>query len=509
MSSSEVRGRAAIVGSALWAAWGDALGFITELTDASGVRARLGAEHVETTVPWRRRVGGRFGPTVDLPAGTYSDDTQLRLAVARAIRSDGDFDVEAFAKVELTVWPSYALGGGRASRAAASNLARRAVSWSSNFFDERGVRYLESGGNGAAMRIQPHVWAAPEHAPEAFLAPVILDAVVTHGHPRGILGAAFHALCLSSALRTGDVPGPQAWEAMLSALRELPRLIESQESLELWVPVWTERGRADLKSRFDDVISECEAHLRMFETAGRLAPEHAYEQLIQDLELRSPAARGSGTRTAFMSAFAAWLFRDRPADAIRVSANALGTDTDTLATLAGAILGAVCGAEPPGPIADRPYIIEDAERLWRIRNRESVGNHPYPDLLQWKPPRAQLDAAGSTDRGLAIAGLGPAEPVSSEYALRGNEDGIWQWVELWFGQSLLVKRRRDLAPLADFAIVPPMNREAASLQPVQTTLLDERVDGLQGRGAPEAVASVVPGRLSGLARKFAHVWRLG
>src|SRR4051812_5768683 len=94
----------AVVSSALWAAAGDALGWMTELARGeSGVVHRTGFPTVSAPVDWQRMIGGRAGPRVDLPAGTYSDDTQLRLAVCRAIRGDGEFDVEAFAKVEVTV----------------------------------------------------------------------------------------------------------------------------------------------------------------------------------------------------------------------------------------------------------------------------------------------------------------------------------------------------------------------------------------------------------------------
>src|SRR5438270_9294002 len=73
--------------SAIWAAWGDALGFPTELLpDLEYLHRRIGANRIETTVSWRRRIGGRMGVEVELPAGMYSDDTQLRLAVCRSIR---------------------------------------------------------------------------------------------------------------------------------------------------------------------------------------------------------------------------------------------------------------------------------------------------------------------------------------------------------------------------------------------------------------------------------------
>lgn len=86
--------------SALWAAYGDALGWISELTDATGLRRRTVGTPLCRPIGWTRRIGGRSGITTVLPQGCYSDDSQLRLATSRAIRPDG-FDVEAFAKVEL------------------------------------------------------------------------------------------------------------------------------------------------------------------------------------------------------------------------------------------------------------------------------------------------------------------------------------------------------------------------------------------------------------------------
>src|SRR5258707_2904687 len=78
---SDDRRKAAVVSSALWAAAGDALGWITELGREQTVAYRTGTgnSRVKEPVEWRRRIGGRVGPTVPLPAGTYSDDTQLRV----------------------------------------------------------------------------------------------------------------------------------------------------------------------------------------------------------------------------------------------------------------------------------------------------------------------------------------------------------------------------------------------------------------------------------------------
>ena len=108
-SSNPVGRETRVSRSALWAAYGDALGWISELTDAAGLTRRTQGAPLDKPIAWKRRIGGRSGVTVALPRGCYSDDTQLRLATGRAIRSDG-FDVEAFAKVELPLWLSYGLG---------------------------------------------------------------------------------------------------------------------------------------------------------------------------------------------------------------------------------------------------------------------------------------------------------------------------------------------------------------------------------------------------------------
>ncbi len=163
--------------SMLWAAYGDALGFISELVDKRGLLRRTKGAPLDRLMAWTRRVGGRGGVDVELPAGCWSDDTQLRMAVSRAIGPHG-FDVESFARIELPVWPAYALGGGRASKAAAANLAKSDSPWYANAFDG----WASAGGNGAAMRIQPHVWASADLDGD-HLRDVIFDCICTHGHP--------------------------------------------------------------------------------------------------------------------------------------------------------------------------------------------------------------------------------------------------------------------------------------------------------------------------------------
>ncbi|AUZ18144.1 ADP-ribosylglycohydrolase family protein [Achromobacter xylosoxidans] len=435
------------ISSALWAAYGDALGFPTELADVARIEERVGARKVSKLVPWTRQVGGRFGSLVELPEGAYSDDTQLRLCVSRAIRADGYFDVEAFSKVELPVWLSYALGAGRGSKAAATALGQRTVAWFSNFFNNRDSDYLQGGGNGAAMRIQPHVWAARDLFDErAILVNVVRNAICTHGHPRGIAGAAIHAYCLIGLMRGNAVHDPEDWESLGDAAAWCGDFVEGDPDLSsFWLPTWEIRTGQDFRAAMTQVREEwirdiVQAKRHLTENRGK-----SYLKVVSELDGLASDQRGSGLKSSLFSLVLAWLYKDAsPADAILAAANVPFSDTDTISSMAGALLGALNpDYELPANVQDFEYVKSEASRLYSISAGENVKNFSYPDLLAWSPPRTQLDAVGYVDGKTALAGLGAlveiGEPIPS-----GKEDVVWQWYKTEFGQSIVCKRRKNL-----------------------------------------------------------------
>lgn len=457
-SAPEGASDARVVRSALWAAWGDALGFPTELArDQSDLDRRFGATEVEVPPRWRRRIGGRNGPTVDLPAGTYSDDTQLRLAVSRCLRGNGRFDAEVFARVELPVFLSYQLGAGRGTKAAARALAKRTASWSSNFFSEGDTHYVRGGGNGAAMRVQPHVWAAHEHRAASYLPGLLRDAIVTHGHPRGVLGSAWHALALGAALRDGRLPGPDRWPEIVQSLDRVLKRIDADETLrEQWAPRWTEVSGRSFVAAAEETIEECVAFT---ERAVAFAEQHSesiagrYGQLAREIGGLDSRSRGSGTTCAALSLWLAWTAQENPAGGLQIAANLLGSDTDTIASLTGALLGASVEGDPPGELQDRELHVREAQRLNRLRNGEEVEDFPHPDPLHWQAPSTLADAVGTVEgNGVAIAGLGRCSDQSGLHRPTGKESSAWQWVKTDYGQNVLVKRRLELKPLPASAL---------------------------------------------------------
>ena len=77
---------------------------------------------------------------------------------------------------------------------------------------------------------------------------------------------------------------------------------------------------------------------------------------------------------------------------MRIAANELGTDTDTIATMAGAILGAATEADPPVEVLDADLFRSEADRLAEIAGGGKPPNHAYPDLLHWSAPMIRADA---------------------------------------------------------------------------------------------------------------------
>lgn len=475
--------RQRVISSARWAAYGDALGFITELTSPQEIERRIGSARALTTVEWSRKLG-RFSPEMTLRPGTYSDDTQLRLATARAIRGDGSFDVDAFAKIELPVFLAYALRAGKSTRSAAKNLARVNTTWHSNFFGN-GASYFNAGGNGAAMRVQPHVWASSDRThPTAYLPSVLRNAIVTHGHPRGILGACFHAVCLAYSFTAGSVLRPNDWSDVVAVLEEVPRMLMDDEELGIvWLPSW-EQSTGELRSTFRQYIHEFWAEL------SRILPvlekesfaESDYLQILEELEGFAARSRGSGTKTAIAATALAWMFKNEPQRAIEIGANALGSDTDTICTMAGAILGVHTDSAVPGTVLDRHYIDYEAARLAALSGGRDVPSFSYPDPLSWQAPSTQLDLVRLRGNQLYLAGLGPMRLSEPDVSARQDNNVFVSCFEvslneIGYAQTVYCRVRNTPKEVRVFDL--PATREPANAKSREKAIGPE-----DGVGAP-------------------------
>ncbi|HIF9165727.1 TPA: ADP-ribosylglycohydrolase family protein [Photobacterium damselae] len=431
--------------SAIWAAYGDALGFMTELAkDTSGIKHRTGQEIVTGLLPWRRMLGGIYGTSVELCSGCYSDDTQLRLSTSRSINKYGFFDVEAFAKFELTVWQSYALGAGRGTKAAAQSLTQKNRNWFNNFYSLKNSEYINGGGNGAAMRIQPHVWAAQTLSnAESFLIDVVKNSITTHGHPRGIAGAVFHAAALASLLNGNPVTFDVLKQIAVSC-QDIPKLILSDDYLSsMWLPEWEERSSIDIHTAFKSVSNELLADLSIVEPWVN-SEGLAYSNLITSLQLDNPELRGSGTKTALIASLLTLKLSDIHIQNIMLEVvNHLDTDTDTIATMFGALAGIISNDLPPEEVQDQSYIQTDAERLYWLSQGKEVEGFVYPNLTQWTPERSAISNVRLESNILKLNGFGAVTPKRNPF--NGKQKNFsYQWVDVTSqGFQVLLKIKRQ------------------------------------------------------------------
>ncbi|MCU6664502.1 ADP-ribosylglycohydrolase family protein [Silvania hatchlandensis] len=440
-----------VINSALWAAAGDAIGWISELTDESGLKRRINDTYLLKPVSWNRKIGGYSGVTVSLPAGTYSDDTQLRLAVSRSIRSNGEFDTESFAKIELPVWLSYALGAGKATKLAATNLMRKDTNWFSNFYKVNGIDYTNSGGNGTAMRIQPHVWSCKNLSERKYVASVIKDSLVTHGHVLAMCGALLHADTLQYALINGKPAGPTEINSFIDNFTSIPEVIhEIYELNNFWLPNWEIISGKKLHEEIERVRIESKAYLSKSLNAAKEYSDlsEKYKSAIDALECNKESRKGTATNTAIASALLCHFYKNStPYEAIISCVNLLGTDTDSIGSMAGAILG--CYSDlPEWAIQDNKYIISEASRLNDIAEGIPTKNFDYPNINKWQSPQTQSDTLVKNKDGIYhIIGLGKV--ALSNSAGSKNKNYEWQWMQLEYGQTILVKSKIGDIKLAD------------------------------------------------------------
>jgi hypothetical protein len=111
-----------------------------------------------------------------------------------------------------------------------------------------------------------------------------------------------------------------------------------------------------------------------------------------------------------------------------------------------------------------------------------VGDFPHPDTLGWEPPPTLSDAVGTVEGSLAVFGLGPCRARGEPVAGDRQKNLAWQWLDTEFGQSLLIKRRTEIAALPPTAlprrrrVVPPDSEGAQISVAAADAGLPDRVD---------------------------------
>ena len=320
---------------------GDALGMPTQSMSDQDINTTYGristlrdAVHEQPIAP-------------DMPAGSVTDDTDQALIVADLlIQGEGHIDPQTFAQSLLRWEDSMRARGSHDLLGPSTKLALEEV--------RAGADIASTGKtgctNGAAMRVTPVGIATPiKGDTDRFARHVYESCQVTHDTLPGFQGAALVAAAVSYGIDGADTH--QALQSALTAVSGMQ------------VPAaWSPKANVLTRARISIDLAQASASISNDEFEDRLRAECG-----------SSVEANESVPTAFALA---WRFAAKPKEALLSAAN-LGGDTDTIAAMTGAMLGACNGVGGfPEDLLDQVAsvskldLVPIARQLMNLRSRQ-------------------------------------------------------------------------------------------------------------------------------------------
>lgn len=325
-------------GAMLATAIGDALGWPNELRSKNKSK---GTKDSDNFVVWIRRNSKPCYHDEKILPGEYSDDTQLTLSVARSIIV-GNWE-KFFSEKELVFWLRYERGGGRALLNAAKSYKEGLLPWQSKLASD----YFNAGGNGAVMRILPHVISQQKVQSSAnLMTDIIKDSIITHGHPRAILGATCYAFALNYLLQKKTVLG---YGELVSAVIDGKKVWGAYPNHNVffeWLNVANQY--LDYQKEWDNILSAMLTQLDYIRISLKKGLILDDTNVLTQLGCFSKIS-GAGDVAILAAIYLASRYANNPVLGIKVPASSFGMDTDTIASITGGLLGMLCGTDwiPP------------------------------------------------------------------------------------------------------------------------------------------------------------------
>ncbi|MFC8919703.1 ADP-ribosylglycohydrolase family protein [Streptomyces sp. NPDC057116] len=326
MITTRTTTKQAATGSLIGLALGDALGFPTEFHDVPSILAKCG--------PWREMALPR--PAI------VTDDTQMTLAVARAVRtalargSLAPLRLTRPLRDEFVDWyhsPENNRAPGRTCLVACQALDTGGdLPW-------QAASQIGSKGCGANMRVAP-IGLVPGLSQEQRAGAAQLQAALTHGHPTALAASDLTARAVHLLSQGAEPLG------LVGQLRSYAYENRSRYHRQWLGDLWTYSHDATPESFIERGWDECAQALSTLDTALRTADPETDPCLL--------TGEGWIAEEALTSALLCFLlFPEEPVTAIRRAACTKG-DSDSIACLAGAFAGAHLGAGAwPKDWADR------------------------------------------------------------------------------------------------------------------------------------------------------------
>ena len=448
MSNLEKKYKASIKLSAI----GDALGWITEFeTSTKSLIEKYGVEKIDRFYSWKMKEGGRFyGYFDNIKPGSYSDDTQLLLAVARSIQRDGSLDNNYFAKIELPNWLLYSRGGGRTLKIAAKKIKRKSVTWFNNFYSHKINNeifdYKQSGANGAAMRILP-IALVNYGKFEKIKEEIFCNSLITHGHPRAIIGAILYGIAINNILDYNI--SNFKWEYFLTQIgqdfhNKFKLNFKNRKEIKEWLYKWNKTSDISFESLYFQTLSESLNALRIIYTS--IKHNLSIKSTLEKLGCYNKATKGSGISTVIAAIFLTCKHYNEPVVAILEAVNALGTDTDSIAAFTGGLLGALLGddiiPEIWDEVQDKNYLEKTALNLLAISNGNNAEiNTQYISKLKINQFDNNICSYNIGENIIMVPfGEGKITSIERQPTLVKNRYNLIMEIEFNCGQSIKVSK---------------------------------------------------------------------
>lgn len=408
-------------GAMLATAIGDALGWPNEPRSKNRIkRPKINDLFVEWT---RSSNNPRWHDEKILP-GEYSDDTQLTLAMARSIIAGGWENF--FAEKELPFWLNYERGGGGALLKAAKSCEKGRLLWQSQYNKD----YFNAGGNGAVMRILPHVIVSANTTDTTkLMLDVIKDTLITHGHPRAFLGATCYAYALNYLLRKNTI---------LEYGELVTAVIDGQN-------VWGAAPDPDIFKKWLNIAKQC--HEYDFSTEWEIVRARMVRQfefisvslkkglLLDDTKILTELecfdkTNGAGDVAILAAIYLASRYANNPSLGIKIPAFLFGADTDTIASITGGLLGMLNGTNWI-PVEWRE--VQDYNCLIQMAELLLADN-------KWEATKKEVAEAKAQNNQWSVTPIGKMRLIESKNALNGKNGIViikkWQTT---LGQTLYTK----------------------------------------------------------------------
>ena len=323
-------------GAMLATAIGDALGWPNEPRSKNREKK---PKVMDNFVGWIRSSNNPRWHDEKILPGEYSDDTQLTLAVARSIIA-GDWET-FFAEKELPFWLNYERGGGSALLKAAKSCKKGIQLWQSPYTRD----YYNAGGNGAVMRILPHVIASAKTPNTAkLIVDVIKDTLITHGHPRAFLGATCYAYALEYLLKKESILEYGELVAAVIEGQNVWGAIPDSDIFKEWFNVARQNIEYDFLIEWENVRTRMVKQLKFIGTSLKKGLILDDTKILTELECFDKS-NGAGDVAILAAIYLTSRYANNPSLGIKIPAFSFGADTDTIASITGGLLGMLSGMD--------------------------------------------------------------------------------------------------------------------------------------------------------------------